>query len=90
LGLDVLGAWAEAATSSEKDVVYRALFAMTDGSLFRTYRIIDDFQRPSQLFVIVTDRLVLQLLINCLDSFSILYIGPCGGAAVVGPTRNAA
>lgn len=90
LGLDVLDEWADSATRGEKNAVYRALFAMVDGSLFRDYRIIDDLRLPSQLFVIATDHLVLKLRILRLGSFSILYIGPCDGASAARPARRAA
>lgn len=90
LGHDVIDTWAAAASRLEKDAVYKALFAMVDGSLFRGYRIIDDFQRPSEMFVLVHDDLVLKLRINCFDSFGILYIGPTDGASVGGPTHRAA
>jgi hypothetical protein len=77
-GLDVLEDWAESADPHEKNAVYKALFAMQDGSLFRTYRVIDDFQRANELFVIVRDDLVMKIRVNCVDSFSVVAIGPCG------------
>lgn len=80
-GLEVLDGWSETATESHKYAVHKALFAMLDGTLFRTYRIVDDFQRPSELFVIVRDHLVMKIRINCFDSFGIVYIGPPTGAA---------
>lgn len=79
--LDVLEAWAENAPLSEKNVVYKALFAMTDRSLFRNYRVIEDYQRPNEVFVIVRDHLMLKLRITCVDSFALVYVGPLGGAA---------
>ncbi|MCT2583762.1 DUF6235 family protein [Actinophytocola gossypii] len=75
-GLEVLDAWAESAGQSDRNAIYKALFAMADGSLFRTYRIIDDFQQLSELYVLVKDDLVLKLRINCFDSFGIVGIGP--------------
>ncbi|HWM07016.1 MAG TPA: DUF6235 family protein [Actinophytocola sp.] len=80
-GLDVLQRWADTAGQSKKNAIYKALFAMLDGSLFRTYRIVDDFQRPSELYVIVKDDLVLKIRINCFDSFGIVHIGDCGNIA---------
>ena len=80
-GLEVLDGWSETATQSHKNAVYKALFAMLDGTLFRGYRIVDDFQRPSELFVIVRDDLVLKIRINCFDSFGIVHIGPPTAAA---------
>lgn len=79
-GDDVLEEWSETASRPQKNAVYQALFAMLDGSLFRTYRVIDDFRRPSDLFVIVRDDLVLKIRINCFDSFQIVHIGPPVGA----------
>lgn len=76
-GLEVLEEWSNSATQSHKNAVYRALFAMLDGTLFRTYRIIDDFQRPSELYVIVKDDLTIKIRVNCFDSFGIVYVGPC-------------
>jgi hypothetical protein len=75
-GIEVLDDWSATATQSEKNAVHKALFAMLDGTLFRTYRIIDDYQRPSELFVIVKDDLVMKIRINCFDSFGIVHIGP--------------
>lgn len=80
-GHDVLEDWTETANQTQKNAIYKALFAMLDGSLFRTYRVVDDFQRPSELFVIVRDDLVLKIRINCFDSFGIVHIGPPTGAA---------
>ena len=77
-GLDVLDVWAETASQSKKNAIYKALFAMQDGSLFRSYRVIDDFQRPNEVLVIVKDDLVMKIRINSLDSFDIVAIGPCG------------
>lgn len=77
-GLDVLEDWAEDASPRAKNAVYKALFALQDGSLFRTYRVIDDFQHPNELFVIVRDDLVMKIRVNCVDSFSVVAIGPCG------------
>jgi hypothetical protein len=75
-GIEVLTDWAESASEEHKDAVHTALFAMVDGSLFRTYRVVDDYQRPSELFVIVRDDLVMKIRVNCFDSFGIVHIGP--------------
>lgn len=79
-GLEVLESWAETASQSKKNSVYKALFAMLDGSLFRTYRIVDDFQRPNELFVIVKDDLMVKIRVNCFDSFGIVHIGQPGSS----------
>lgn len=75
-GVEVLAEWAETARQSDLNAIYKALFAMLDGSLFRTYRIVDDFQRANELYVIVKDDLVLKIRINCFDSFGVVAIGP--------------
>jgi hypothetical protein len=75
-GLDVLEDWFESAGQVHKDAVYKALFAMVDGTLFRTYRVVDDYQQPSELYVIVRDDLVVKIRVNCFDSFGIVHIGP--------------
>jgi hypothetical protein len=80
-GLDVLDTWAETASQGQKNAVYKALFAMLDGSLFRTYRIVEDFQRASELYVIVKNDLMMKIRINCFDSFGVVSIGPCGDIA---------
>ena len=77
-GLDVLDEWAETASQDKKNAIYKALFAMLDGSLFRTYRIIEDFQRASELYVIVKNGLMMKIRINCSDTFGVVSIGPCG------------
>jgi hypothetical protein len=80
-GVEVLDEWARSATQTRKNAIYRALFAMVDGALFRTYRVIDDFQRPNELFVIVRDDLMMKIRINSLESFDIVHIGPVTGRA---------
>jgi hypothetical protein len=75
-GLDVLEEWSEHATQSRKNAVYQALFAMLDGTLFQRYRTIDDFQRPSDLYVIVKNDLMIKIRVHCFDSFGIVYVGP--------------
>jgi hypothetical protein len=86
-GLDVLEDWAETASQTKKNAVYRALFAMLDGTLFRTYRVVDDFQRLNEVFVIVKDDLMMKIRVNCVDSFDIVAIGPCGQATDLHPDR---
>src|SRR5262245_43621956 len=77
-GLDVLEEWGETASQSRKNAVYKALFAMQDGTLFRGYRVIDDFQKANEVFVIVKDDLVMKIRIKSVDAFDIVAIGRCG------------
>jgi hypothetical protein len=88
-GLDVLASWSDTARQSRRNVVYKALFAMIDGSVFRDYRIIEDFRRPSEFFVVVRDDLVIKLRVHCFDSFGVVYIGPPAGAEGAGTTLPA-
>ncbi|EHR52741.1 hypothetical protein SacmaDRAFT_4558 [Saccharomonospora marina XMU15] len=74
-GSDILGDWSATATHREREAVYAALFSMVDGSLFHAYEVMDDFQLPSELFVLVPNRLVIKIRINFLGSFSIVRIG---------------
>ncbi len=75
-GIEVLADWSDTAQEAHKEAVHAALFAMLDGTLFNTYRIVDDYQRPNELFVIVLDDLVMKIRVNCFDSFGIVHIGP--------------
>jgi uncharacterized protein DUF6235 len=78
-GLEVLEDWTDTAKQSVKNAMYKALFAVADGSVFRTYKIVDDLQRPSEFFVLVRDDLVLKIRVNSFDSFGITYIGSRAG-----------
>lgn len=89
-GLEVLEEWAETANQSKKNAIYKALFAMQDGSLFRTYRVVDDFQRSNEVYVIVKDNLMMKIRVNCVDSFGIVEIGPCGAHDLRTDRRKAA
>jgi hypothetical protein len=76
---EVLGQWARTASQADRNAVHKALFAMLDGSLFQTYRIVENVQMQNELYVIVKDDLVLKLRVNDIndvDSFDILDIGP--------------
>jgi uncharacterized protein DUF6235 len=80
-GFEVLEEWSETASQTQRNAVYKALFAMQDGSMFRSYRVIDDFQRANEVFVIVKDDLVMKIRVKCADAFDIIAIGPCGHTA---------
>ncbi len=79
-GLEVLEDWAETARQSRKNAVYRALFAVADGTVFRNYRIIDDFQQANELFVVIRHDLVLKVRVHDFDSFGVVYVGPVANA----------
>lgn len=76
---EVLEHWARTASQADRNAVHKALFAILDGSLFRTYRIVENVHMRKELYVIVKDDLVLRLRINDIndfDSFDIIGIGP--------------
>lgn len=74
-GADVLAAWGETASQSYKNAVYRTLFSMLDGTLFRTHNVVDDAKASSEFLVVLKADLVVKLRINSLNSFGIVYIG---------------
>jgi hypothetical protein len=73
---EVLGQWARTASQADRNAVHKALFAMLDGSLFETYRIVENVRTQNELYVIVRDDLVLRLRINDTNSFHVIGIGP--------------
>jgi len=88
-GIDVLETWTAGADDADRSLVYQALFAMTDQSLFRTHRIVDDWQRLSEFFVLLREDLVLKLRVHCFDSFGVVYVGPADQApGLVIPKRT--
>jgi hypothetical protein len=87
-GDDVLAAWGETASQSYKNAIYRTLFSMLDGTLFRTHNVVDDFKVPSEFFVVLKADLVVKLRINSLDSFGIVYIGTWDDAPGIEAARD--
>lgn len=79
-GIEVLENWAEDARQSTKNAVYDALLSVTDGSVFRAYRIVDDFQRANEFFIILKKDLVLKVRVHDFDSFGVVYIGHSANA----------
>lgn len=75
-GLHVLDTWTERASNEEKNAVYAALFAMTDRTLLRTYRIVEDEVELSEFLVLLPDDLVLKMRVHSFDSFGVVYVGP--------------
>jgi uncharacterized protein DUF6235 len=76
---EVLERWAATATQADRNHIHKALFAILDGSLFHTYRIVEDARIEHELYVIVKDDLVLKLRVNDINdvsSFDIIAIGP--------------
>jgi hypothetical protein len=79
-GLPQLEEWSDRARQAQKNVLYKALFAVTDGSVFRDYGVLQDVEDPNAHFVLVREDLVLKVVYAERDSFGILYIGPLESA----------
>lgn len=75
-GLEQLEQWSGAARQSAKNSLYKALFAVTDASVFRRYGVLRDTENPWNFFVLVREDLVLKIGYSDRDTFGILYIGP--------------
>lgn len=78
-GIDYLEEWADKARQVQKNHLYKALFAVTDGSVFSTHGVLQDTENPHAKFVLVREDLVLKVSYTQ-DTFGILYIGPLEGA----------
>ena len=74
-GLDYLEAWAASARQVQKNHLYKALFGVTDGSVFHTYAVLQDMENPHAKFILVREDLVLKVQYTD-DTFGIEYIGP--------------
>lgn len=74
-GLRRLERWSATAGQIEKNAVYQALFSIIDGSVFRTYEILDDTERSREFFVVVREDIVIKVRMAGFDTFGILYIG---------------
>lgn len=83
-GLDVLDEWSETASQSARNSVYRALFAVSDGSLFRWFQTMSHRERPGEITIHLRDDLVVTIFRTGVDFFDIAYIGPLGGAPGMG------
>jgi Family of unknown function (DUF6235) len=86
-GLQRLERWSLTASQLEKNAVYRALFSIIDGSVFRAYRIVDDAEQTREFFVVIRDDLIIKIRLSNFDAFGIVYIGapaqePATGIAI--------
>ncbi|HEU5475361.1 MAG TPA: DUF6235 family protein [Actinophytocola sp.] len=79
-GLAELDAWAAGARQSQKNVLYKALFAVTDGTVYHRYDILQDAVNASEHFVLIREDLVLKFSYADGENFGILYIGPLESA----------
>jgi hypothetical protein len=81
LGMARLEQWAAAANQTEKNSLYKMLFAVADGSVFRTYKVLDDVQEVGEFFVLVREDLVVKVNFPRPGTFGVLYIGaPADGS----------
>ncbi|HEY0449912.1 DUF6235 family protein [Actinophytocola sp.] len=74
-GLDILEAWSRTASQATRNAVYRVLFAVQDGSVFRRYETVDSYALPHEFSVHLHDDLVIGIRLAD-QSFAIGYIGP--------------
>lgn len=76
--------WARTAGQIHKNAVHKALFAVADRTVFRTYETYDDATQPLDFFVPVREGLVLKIHICDLESFEIAHVGPIDEAPGTG------
>jgi hypothetical protein len=76
MGMGRLEAWAATAGQVDKNAVYKVLFSVSDGTVFQTYKVLDDVHQAREFFVMVRDDLVVKISFHEADAFGILYIGP--------------
>ena len=90
-GLDVLDTWSETATQAARNSLYRALFAVTDGSVFRFFQTSSHRARPDEVTIYLRADLVVTISQSLrsehqaqsqteADLFDIAYIGPLDGS----------
>jgi hypothetical protein len=81
-GLALLEQWAATANQIHKNSIYKALFAVTDGTVFRNYIVFDD-GASREFSVMVKEDLIMKICIEDFDTFGIRYIGPVVSASNV-------
>ncbi|TCO54397.1 DUF6235 family protein [Actinocrispum wychmicini] len=87
-GLDVLDEWSETAPQAARNLVYRALFAVTDGTLFRSYLTMSHRERPEELAICLRDNLVVTISRTQPGFFDIAYIGSPDQAPGIRQSRD--
>lgn len=83
VGVACLETWTENASQADKNAVYGALFAVSDGSVFHSHKVFDDVNRPGEFFVMARENLVVKIGMFPFNNFGISYIGPVDGASEV-------
>lgn len=76
MGMARLETWAATAGQIDKNAVYKALFAVSDGTVFQHYKVLDDVHQAREFFIMVRQDLVVKICFHETDAFGILYIGP--------------
>jgi hypothetical protein len=86
-GLGPLERWSAHSRQAVRNAVYRALFAVGDGSVFRAYR---TMRRPSsgEMQVEVRDDTVVTVRVTKEDAYDIVYIGDPEEAPEIGRTLD--
>jgi hypothetical protein len=74
-GLDWVEEWSASAGQAQQNALYKALFAIADGSVFHAYLTIGDLDQADEFFVLVRDELVLKVRLHYPDSFDVVFIG---------------
>jgi hypothetical protein len=75
-GYEVLEEWAESATQAERNILYEALFAIGDGSVFLIYDVFGDPEDIYNFIIMVKEDLIVKIsLQRVTSSFEILYVG---------------
>ena len=74
-GLDRLDQWSDTASQAERNAVYKALFAVQCGSVFRSYPVAPGADLPEEFVVLVRPHLALRIKLADSDAFGICYIG---------------
>jgi hypothetical protein len=75
-GLDVLEEWAESASQAQRNIVYEALFAIGDGSVFLVHDIFADPADPGTFIIAVKSGLIMKVAIQRAEcTFGIRYVG---------------
>lgn len=75
-GVEVLEEWADSATQAERNVLYEALFAIGDGSVFLIYDVFGDPGDISNFIILVKADLMVKINVQRAESaFEILYVG---------------
>jgi hypothetical protein len=75
-GLDVLDEWSSNAIQSQRNIVYRILFAIADKTAFSNYIVLGDILDHMEFFVLAKSDLVVKVRLEDFDSFGVLYVGP--------------